>query len=85
VHLDLQIPRAVVLDSEMGAGVIPELIELSGDASKVVSIADFAAGDHGAQVSGGGGDRRAASDHDRRPTRRHGRRLSEAAGTSASG
>lgn len=43
-----------------GSGVIPELIELTGDASKVVSIADFAAGDHGAQVSGGGGDRRAA-------------------------
>jgi NADPH:quinone reductase-like Zn-dependent oxidoreductase len=43
-----------------GSGVIPELIELTGDASKVVSIADFTAGDHGAQVSGGGGDRSAA-------------------------
>jgi NADPH:quinone reductase-like Zn-dependent oxidoreductase len=43
-----------------GSGVIPELIELTGDASKVVSIADFTAGDHGAQVSSGGGDRRAA-------------------------
>jgi len=43
-----------------GSGVIPELIELTGNASKVVSIADFTAGDHGAQVSGGGGDRRAA-------------------------
>ena len=34
-----------------GSGVIPELIELTGDATKVVSIADFAAGEHGAQVS----------------------------------
>lgn len=34
-----------------GSGVIPELIELTGDPSKVVSIADFTAGDHGAQVS----------------------------------
>jgi NADPH:quinone reductase-like Zn-dependent oxidoreductase len=43
-----------------GSGVIPELIELTGDASKVLSIADFTAGDHGAQVSSGGGDRSAA-------------------------
>jgi NADPH:quinone reductase-like Zn-dependent oxidoreductase len=43
-----------------GSSVIPELIELTGDASKVVSIADFTAGDHGAQVSSGGGDRSAA-------------------------
>ena len=34
-----------------GSGVIPELIELTGDATKVVSIADFAAGEHGAQLS----------------------------------
>ena len=34
-----------------GSGVIPELIELTGDPAKVVSIADFTAPDHGAQVS----------------------------------
>ncbi len=39
-----------------GSGVIPELIELTGDASKVLSIADFTAAKHGAQVSGGGPD-----------------------------
>ena len=43
-----------------GSGVIAELVEIVGDPSQVVSIADFTAGDHGAQVSGGGGDRRAA-------------------------
>ena len=35
-----------------GSGVIPELIELTGDANKVLSIADFSAPEHGAQVSG---------------------------------
>ena len=34
-----------------GSGIIPELIELTGDPAKVVSIADFTAPDHGAQVS----------------------------------
>jgi len=34
-----------------GSGVIPELIELTGDPSKVLSIADFSAPEHGAQVS----------------------------------
>ena len=34
-----------------GSGVIPELIELTGDPSKVLSIADFSARQHGAQVS----------------------------------
>ena len=34
-----------------GSGVIPELIELTGDANKVLSIADFSAPEHGAQVS----------------------------------
>lgn len=43
-----------------GSGVIPELVELTGDPRKVVSIADFTAGEHGAQVSSGGSDRRAA-------------------------
>lgn len=42
-----------------GSGVIPELIELTGDPSKVVSIADFTAGEHGAQVSGTEVDRAA--------------------------
>jgi NADPH:quinone reductase-like Zn-dependent oxidoreductase len=34
-----------------GSGVVPELVELTGDPSKVVSIADFSAPEHGAQVS----------------------------------
>jgi len=34
-----------------GSGVIPELIELVGDPSRVLSIADFTAPQHGAQVS----------------------------------
>lgn len=34
-----------------GSGVIPELIELTGEPSKVLSIADFGAPEHGAQVS----------------------------------
>ena len=35
-----------------GSGVIPELIELTGEPTKVLSIADFSAPEHGAQVSG---------------------------------
>lgn len=35
-----------------GSGVIAELVELTGDAAKVLSIADFSAPQHGAQVSG---------------------------------
>jgi NADPH:quinone reductase-like Zn-dependent oxidoreductase len=38
-----------------GSGVIPELIELTGDPAKVVSIADFDAPVHGARVSTGFG------------------------------
>ena len=34
-----------------GSGVIPDLIELTGDPSMVLSIADFTAPQHGAQVS----------------------------------
>jgi NADPH:quinone reductase-like Zn-dependent oxidoreductase len=34
-----------------GSGVIPELIELTGEPAKVLSIADFTAPEHGAQVS----------------------------------
>ena len=43
-----------------GSGVIPELIELTADPTKVVSIADFAAPDYGAQVSAAPGDYTAA-------------------------
>lgn len=35
-----------------GSGVILELIALTGDPAKVLSIADFTAPEHGAQVSG---------------------------------
>lgn len=35
-----------------GSGIIPELVELTGDPTKVLSIADFSAPEHGAQVSG---------------------------------
>ena len=35
-----------------GSGVIPELIALTGEPAKVLSIADFSAPQHGAQVSG---------------------------------
>ena len=34
-----------------GSGIIPELIELTGEPSKVLSIADFSAPEHGARVS----------------------------------
>jgi len=34
-----------------GSGVIPELIELVGDPSRVISVADFSAPQYGAQVS----------------------------------
>ena len=39
-----------------GAGVIPELIELTGDPSRVLSIADYSAPEHGAAVAAPGGD-----------------------------
>lgn len=35
-----------------GSGVIPELVELTGEPTRVLSIADFSAPEHGAQVSG---------------------------------
>ncbi|ROQ37003.1 NADPH:quinone reductase-like Zn-dependent oxidoreductase [Frondihabitans sp. PhB188] len=34
-----------------GSGIVPELIEIVGDASHVISIADFSAPEHGARVS----------------------------------
>ena len=43
-----------------GSGVIPELIELTGAPSKVLSIADFSAPEHGAQVSSTATDAKAA-------------------------
>ncbi len=43
-----------------GAGVVPELVELTGDPQRVVSIADFSAGQYGAQTSSGGGNLTAA-------------------------
>lgn len=38
-----------------GAGVVAELVELTGDPRKVVSIADLSAPDHGVRFSGVGG------------------------------
>ncbi|WP_375406441.1 NADP-dependent oxidoreductase [uncultured Amnibacterium sp.] len=49
----------VALDAA-GAGVIPQLIELTGDPAKVVSVADYSANELGAQFTSGGGDTRAA-------------------------
>ncbi len=43
-----------------GSGIIPELIELTGNPRKVLSIADFSATRHGAQFSGTGNQARAA-------------------------
>lgn len=43
-----------------GSGVIAELVELTGHPTKVLSIADFSAPEHGAQVSTTAGDRAAA-------------------------
>jgi NADPH:quinone reductase-like Zn-dependent oxidoreductase len=34
-----------------GTGIIPELIEITGDASRVLSIVDFTAPEHGAQFT----------------------------------
>jgi NADPH:quinone reductase-like Zn-dependent oxidoreductase len=36
-----------------GSGVIPQLVELTGDPARVVSIADFTAPQYGAKVTGG--------------------------------
>lgn len=43
-----------------GSGVIDELIELTGDPAKVLSIADFGAGQKGAKVSTTASDQKAA-------------------------
>ncbi|MFD9701440.1 NADP-dependent oxidoreductase [Lentzea sp. NPDC059081] len=44
-----------------GSGIIPDLVELTGDAAKVLSIADFTAPEHGAQVNTGAGGNRTAA------------------------
>ncbi|MDQ6753714.1 MAG: NADP-dependent oxidoreductase [Actinomycetota bacterium] len=44
----------VALDA-VGSGVLPELIELTGDAGKVITIADNRAGEYGVRFSGGQG------------------------------
>lgn len=43
-----------------GSGVIPELVELTGDPQRVLSIADFSAPQHGARVSSQSRDQAAA-------------------------
>lgn len=40
-----------------GGGSIPELVAITGDTARVVSIADFNAGEHGVRVNGGTGER----------------------------
>lgn len=57
---DLAVAEVNVAADLAGAGVIPQLIELTGDPSRVVSIADFSATELGAKVTSGGGDKRAA-------------------------
>jgi NADPH:quinone reductase-like Zn-dependent oxidoreductase len=54
-----------------GSGVIPELVDLTGDPASVVSIADFSAPEHGARVSTGFG-------RDKTPALREGARLAAA-------
>jgi len=45
-------PQGVTVALDLaGAGIIPELIEITGDASRVLSIVDFTAPEHGAQFA----------------------------------
>jgi len=45
-------PQGVDLALDLaGAGIIPELIKMTGDASRVLSIVDFTAPEHGAQFT----------------------------------
>lgn len=53
---DLAVAEVNVGFDLAGAGVVPQLIELTGDPAKVVSIADFSAPELGAKVTTGGGD-----------------------------
>ncbi|GAA4742538.1 NADP-dependent oxidoreductase [Amnibacterium soli] len=57
---DLAVAEVNVAADLAGAGVIPQLIELTGDPSRVVSIADASATEHGARTTFGGGDKAAA-------------------------
>ena len=57
---DLAVAEVNVAADLAGAGVIPDLIELTGDPARVVSIADFSAPQLGAKVTAGGGDKVAA-------------------------
>jgi NADPH:quinone reductase-like Zn-dependent oxidoreductase len=40
-----------------GMGSVPELVEITGDPAKVISVADFTAGQHGVRVADGSGVR----------------------------
>jgi NADPH:quinone reductase-like Zn-dependent oxidoreductase len=57
---DLAVAEVNVAADLAGAGVLPQLIELTGDPAKVVSIADYSAPGLGAKVTSGGGDKTAA-------------------------
>jgi NADPH:quinone reductase-like Zn-dependent oxidoreductase len=57
---ELAVAEVNVAADLAGAGVIPQLIELTGDPARVVSIADFTAAEHGAKLSTGGGNKKAA-------------------------
>jgi NADPH:quinone reductase-like Zn-dependent oxidoreductase len=57
---DLAVAEVNAAADLAGAGVIPQLIQLTGDPSRVVSIADFSATELGAKTTSGGGDTRAA-------------------------
>jgi NADPH:quinone reductase-like Zn-dependent oxidoreductase len=59
---DLAVAEVNVGVDVAGAGVIPQLIELTGDPAKVVSVADFSAKELGAKFTSGGGSKRAALD-----------------------
>lgn len=57
---DLAVAEVDAAADLAGAGVLPQLIELTGDPARVVSIADFSAPELGAKTTSGGGDRTAA-------------------------
>ena len=48
----------------MGSGVLPELIELTGSAGKVITIADDRAAEYGVRLTGGVGPDRAPKARD---------------------
>jgi len=59
---ELAVAEVNVAIDVAGAGVLPQLIELTGDPAKVVSIADYSAKELGARFTAGGGSKRAALD-----------------------